>query len=457
MHPRKRFYIVGLLFLSVMSVHGQNFEYPWAVSAGANLVNYRPHPGNPALHENLFNFGYQVGVQKYLNRAFDFRAQLLVAPSVSFPEGIISRTNSPLIDMQYRLSFKLNNGIIMRENGRIGPYLSIGMGGSYVRNHPDAYVPLGGGLRVRINQRMAIRLESTRKISANKDYQNVDHALAFIYNMDTKKNKVQLDPQEIKDIETVATLIPPDTDHDGLIDSQDECPEVAGPLGMNGCPTKDFSEMDAEVVVIDETATVKDNELTPVNPAKTEQDSPSKLENQLTLVPETKTKEVPPTVVDLEDKTEPESKEEVVVATTQPKEEKIEAKPVKTDNVVKTTPCGKEIDAKKVSTTINFAFGSDRIPPGAVKQLDKIAEQMKSCSETKLVLSGHTDDKGTERDNLVLSIKRAFNVKYYLVHTHNISQYRITSDGLGEEKPLAENSSSNGRERNRRVDMKFVF
>ncbi|MCI4670147.1 MAG: OmpA family protein [Bacteroidia bacterium] len=432
MHPIARIiFVVIPLFFSTCAF-GQSFEYPWAISGGAGLVNYRPHPGNPALHENLFDVGYQIGFQKYLNGAFQFGTQIMVAPQVRFPEGIISRRNSLLIDMQYRLSFKLNNGVILKESGLLGPYVTVGMGGSYANGHPDAYIPLGGGVRLRINPRMAVRVETIRKISVNKDYQSVDHALAFIYNLDTKKTKVELDPQEIKDIETVASLIPPDTDNDGLIDSKDACPEVAGPLGMNGCPTSDFSKLDTDIVVIDEKKEVEDNEVKLASNDNSIKNKPEKF---------------PATTKNIPSKTE--TKEEIL-----PKE-----KPETEILVLKeqdSSPCGEVVVANDGSSVL-FAFGSDQISSRAYKELDKIAEKMKSCSNTKLVLSGHTDDKGSEKDNLVLSIKRAFNVKYYLVNKHNISQYRITSDGLGENKPLAENSTSGGREKNRRVDLKFVF
>ena len=59
--------------------------------------------------------------------------------------------------MNYQLRFKINNGVFMKENARIAPYLAFGIGGSYVQNNPDAYIPLGGGIRFRLGQRFSIR------------------------------------------------------------------------------------------------------------------------------------------------------------------------------------------------------------------------------------------------------------------------------------------------------------
>ena len=68
-----------------------------------------------------------------------------------------------------------------------------------------------------------------------------------------------------------------------------------------------------------------------------------------------------------------------------------------------------------------------------------------------------TGPSGEEDTNLVLSVMRAYKVKYYLVYHHGISQKRIVSAGLGETQPVADNSSLSGREQNRRVGMQFVF
>jgi OOP family OmpA-OmpF porin len=70
---------------------------------------------------------------------------------------------------------------------------------------------------------------------------------------------------------------------------------------------------------------------------------------------------------------------------------------------------------------------------------------------------GMQTQQEAEDANLVLSVMRAYNVKYYLVYHHGINQNRIISAGLGETQPVADNSSVTGRERNRRVAMQFVF
>ncbi|MEL7062552.1 MAG: OmpA family protein, partial [Bacteroidota bacterium] len=69
---------------------------------------------------------------------------------------------------------------------------------------------------------------------------------------------------------------------------------------------------------------------------------------------------------------------------------------------------------------------------------------------------GHTDAEGDQQNNVVLSIRRAFRVKYYLVNQKNIKMYRISSDGKADATPISSNQTAQGRARNRRVEFKLV-
>lgn len=66
---------------------------------------------------------------------------------------------------------------------------------------------------------------------------------------------------------------------------------------------------------------------------------------------------------------------------------------------------------------------------------------------------GHTDNAGAAAANLKVSQDRAAAVKTYLVQTHGIVADRLTTSGLGDTKPIAENTSDEGRAKNRRVEL----
>ena len=77
---------------------------------------------------------------------------------------------------------------------------------------------------------------------------------------------------------------------------------------------------------------------------------------------------------------------------------------------------------------------------------------MRKYPSANLVLEGHTDSTGAASYNKSLSKKRADAVKKVLVEEFNISTDRITTEGYGEEKPIADNGTSEGRAENRRVE-----
>ena len=77
---------------------------------------------------------------------------------------------------------------------------------------------------------------------------------------------------------------------------------------------------------------------------------------------------------------------------------------------------------------------------------------MRQYPSANLVLEGHTDSTGSAAYNKKLSQQRADAVKTVLVDHYNVSADRITTVGYGEEKPIADNKTSEGRAENRRVE-----
>ena len=73
----------------------------------------------------------------------------------------------------------------------------------------------------------------------------------------------------------------------------------------------------------------------------------------------------------------------------------------------------------------------------------------------KVEIQGHTDDRGLDENNQALSERRAQSVVDYLLK-HEIKQNRLNSAGYGESKPVASNSTAEGRRLNRRVTIKIV-
>jgi outer membrane protein OmpA-like peptidoglycan-associated protein/predicted lipoprotein with Yx(FWY)xxD motif len=107
---------------------------------------------------------------------------------------------------------------------------------------------------------------------------------------------------------------------------------------------------------------------------------------------------------------------------------------------------------KKAFDNLLFETGKDVIKKSSYAALNELASVMNKNTHTNLHLEGHTDDVGEEDANLLLSQNRAAAVKNYLV-SRGIDEYRITTDGHGESRPVAANEDDKGRALNRRVEM----
>lgn len=109
------------------------------------------------------------------------------------------------------------------------------------------------------------------------------------------------------------------------------------------------------------------------------------------------------------------------------------------------------------SLSIHFTTGSDEIMPGSYFTLDSLGETMLAFGNTYLDVEGNTDSRGTESANKSLSAKRAESVKAYLVKNFNLDPKRFITVGQGSAKPVADNTTEDGRALNRRTDIKVVL
>jgi outer membrane protein OmpA-like peptidoglycan-associated protein len=102
---------------------------------------------------------------------------------------------------------------------------------------------------------------------------------------------------------------------------------------------------------------------------------------------------------------------------------------------------------------IRFDTGKATIKPESAGALATIAEVLKGDPALKIEIQGHTDNVGAAAANLKLSQDRAAAVKAYLVQTGGIAATRLTTAGLGDTKPVADNKTEDGRAQNRRVEL----
>ena len=105
-----------------------------------------------------------------------------------------------------------------------------------------------------------------------------------------------------------------------------------------------------------------------------------------------------------------------------------------------------------IALYINFETGKSTIMAGSQKIIGELAEMLKSNPALKVRIDGHTDNVGTAGSNLTLSENRAKAVMNALI-AKGIDKTRLSVKGFGQEKPLMDNGTDEGKAKNRRVEI----
>lgn len=108
----------------------------------------------------------------------------------------------------------------------------------------------------------------------------------------------------------------------------------------------------------------------------------------------------------------------------------------------------------KTRHDILFQQGTDRLSEEAVYVITDAAQFLLNNKRRTASIVGHTDASGWEKDNMNLSIQRAFAVRNALI-AEGIEAHRLEPVGKGEMRPVASNESAKGRKMNRRVEILF--
>ena len=211
-----------------------------------------------------------------------------------------------------------------------------------------------------------------------------------------------------------------DTDADGIPDTNDECPTLAGPVITNGCPDQDGDGIpDSKDACPTVAGTVKYNGC-PI--PDSDGDGINDEEDKCPKEAGPKENAGCPIV---DTTPEPEIKEEV------------------TQEVVEQI----NMNAKRIA----FRFGKATLTEESLLVLDEIASLLKD-TDAKIKVEGHSSLEGNPKSNLKLSQDRADNVKKYLV-SKGIAAERITAIGYGSTRPIVKGSSEKANIQNRRVEI----
>mgnify|MGYP001575145433 CR=1 FL=1 len=382
------------------------------------------------------SFQYYEGLTEHVDFVGTLAGSFVKYP-FSYFSGVAPSTDSRfLLETSAGLNIKL-----LRDKYFVVPYLNIGMGVSmYGGTYFAAYMPTGLGLQFDLGEGTYVHtlFGYNAKIS-NFATNHLNYSIGIGSPL-----------KEKKEIALVVAPPPPppvekDTDGDGIMDSKDKCPDVAGIAKYDGCPVPD-TDGDGINDENDKCLTVKglakydgcpvpDRDKDGINDEEDKcPDAAGVARYQGCPIPD-RDKDG---INDEEDKCP-------------------DVPGVRENNGC---PVVKEEVIKKVATyakNIFFATGSAKLLAKSFKSLNDVAAILKEDAALKLDVEGHTDITGSDKINEPLSKNRAKSVYDYLTTKAGIDASRVSSEGFGSTKPVADNKTAKGRVLNRRVEMRLKY
>jgi outer membrane protein OmpA-like peptidoglycan-associated protein len=116
-----------------------------------------------------------------------------------------------------------------------------------------------------------------------------------------------------------------------------------------------------------------------------------------------------------------------------------------------------EFDPPKtfVLENVEFDFGKATLRPQSYQTLDDLVDYLKRKPDQRIEIGGHTDNVGSDAKNLKLSLERANSIVGYLT-AKGVDSSRLEAKGYGAEEPIEENDTEEGRQKNRRTEVKIL-
>jgi outer membrane protein OmpA-like peptidoglycan-associated protein len=246
----------------------------------------------------------------------------------------------------------------------------------------------------------------------------------------------------IKQTITIIPGVSNDLDRDGIVDSADDCPTVAGMAIFSGCPDRDGDGIQDRCDSCIETPGFERYNGCPV--PDTDKDGINDEQDSCVFVPGLPMYNgCPAPDFDSDSVTDEEDRCPSVAG-----DRENQGCPVVKDEIVKRI--------KTASAKVLFFTGSAKLTPSSSTPLNEILEILKADTFLMATIHGHTDNIGSTLSNQALSERRAKAVVDFLIE-HGVSAGRLKFSGYGETLPISENNTVVGRRTNRRVEIQLRY
>ncbi len=472
--------MVAFILLTVSPANAQTPTFKDGFGFQYLLIDYNtPIQSNQAAwkdHTNGFEISYARNINKFFNINIPLRGGFANLPR---EDGTFNKSEF-FWGADALLEFQFYN-----EDNFVVPFIYAGMGGlSYEDKSTNIQIPTGGGLKFAYNPThfFVFKMEYRNSLEARRD--NLQYSVGFqalvgeappkempkvVVTPSDRDNDGVIDTDDTcPDVAGLAAFSGcPDTDEDGIADKDDACPEVKGTLAMNGCP-----DMDGDGI------TDKDDQCPEAAGPASNNGCPEVKDADGDGVPDDS--DLCPNdagiatlggcpdkdgdgVMDKEDRCPNEPGLRAFNGCPDTDGDGVENGKDKCPNTVGTVANSGCPEIKKeeqkvldlAMSAVQFETGSGRLKASSYEVLDKIINILNKYPAYNCSISGHTDSVGGAATNQALSEKRAKSCYDYI--TKRVSANRVSHTGYGETQPIADNKYKEGRKKNRRVEFNLYL
>ena len=428
----KKIILVVLAFVCSLIVIGQDTASikPSSIAFKMGLFDFKKTPATDNASEMALQGGLQYfkGITKHLDLMMNLDFASLKYPFYTSSKIGIAKKNEMYTALDASLNYKL-----LTDENKLVPYISAGLGIASINNsYYTAYAPVGVGIQIKAKQGSFINILSTYRAEASaltKTHYN--HSISYSLPLKLReKRPVMLPPAPVvadddgdgvvgseDDCPNASGLSKyhgcpvPDTDNDGINDENDKCPTAEGLVKYKGCPIPD-ADKDGINDEADKCPTAKGlsrYEGCPI--PDTDKDGVNDEEDKCPSIPGI----------------------------------------IGNNGCADLQPLVNEITSK-----LKFESGKVKLSKNGYQGLDSLVVLMQNNANMTLVISGHTDNIGTLKINEKLSLQRAMVVSNYLIKK-GIDKKRVSQKGFADTRPASDNKTLKGRAQNRRVDIEVVY
>ncbi|MFA9205772.1 MAG: OmpA family protein [Burkholderiaceae bacterium] len=428
----KKIMVIILASTFALTVMGQDTASikPSSIAFKIGLFNFKKTPITDNASETVLQGGLQYfkGITQHLDLMMNLDFTSLKYPFYTSSKIGIPKTNEMYTALDASLNYKL-----LTDEHKLVPFISAGLGlASIKNNYYTAYAPLGLGLQIKAKQGSFINILSTYRAEASAlTKMHYNHSISYTLPLKLREKK--------------PVLLPPapvvsDDDGDGVVGSEDDCPNKAGLAKYHGCPIPDADNdgiddendkcPNVEGTIKYKGCPIPDADKDGIN------DENDKCPNTKGLA---RYEGCPIPDTDKDGINDEEDKCPTIAG------------------IIGNHGCADlQPMINELASYLKFESGKVVVSKKGYAGLDALVVLLQNNATISLIINGHTDNTGTTKINEKLSLKRASVVATYLVKK-GIDRKRISQKGYADTKPLADNKTLKGRAQNRRVDVEVIY